>query len=256
MSQRKKYPALFVGLVVLLAVVLVFLSRILPCMIAPPFTGKDRAAYQRQLEWPVYIEESFEDDQIHDPAADWGLGYEFSDNYDFTRSLGNEQYYLGIEFFSPDSRITVKWLITEQPLEDFVLTAYFKPFELGFPERIDYGFIFNYQDDEIYYTVTISEGEKINVARTYQGNRKLIFSTKSTQEVIRPDEFNQLTLSFEGGQGLVFINEQYITQFKDTRIRQGQLGFVLEVPPGPSGFGTIHIDNVTLRVPGEASEGN
>lgn len=253
MSQRKKSPAFFVVLVVLLAIVLVFLSRILPRVIAPPFTKKDRAAYQRQLQWPVYLEESFDDDQFC-AAADRTGGYEFFDDYDFTWSECNAQYYWQIDFFSPESHINAKGLLGDQPLEDFVLTANFTKLT-GYSKRFDYGFIFNYQDDENYYSLTINDGGEINIARTYQGDRKLIFTTIFAPEVTRTDRFDQLTLSFEDGQGLIFLNEQYIAQFKDTRIPQGHLGFVVEIPSGPSGSIIIYIDNITLRVPDQIGGG-
>lgn len=226
------------------------LSLILPRMLVRPFTEEDRAALQRQLEWPVYIEESFDNEQIHDSDsdADWGLGYEYHDDYDFYRELVEGKYSWWVDFYTTECCVDAKWMITRQPVEDFVLSTDFQKYEGG--EGPTYGVVFHYQDEDNYYTLDYNDIGNLSVEIVYQGEWAVIFTTHSqVKRAIQPFEANRLVLSVENGQGLILINDQYIGQFHDTRIPQGHLGFIVGSPYNRTGTVVIDIDNITLRIP-------
>ncbi len=235
---------------VVLIVAADLLSIMLPRMIVRPFKEEDRAALQRQLQWPIYIEESFDNDQIHDSDAnvDWGLGYEYADDYDFYRELVDDQYSWWLDFYTTECCVDAKWMITRQPVEDFVLTTDFQKHDGG--DGPTYGVVFHYQDEDNFYTLDYNDIGNLTVEYVYQGEWGVIFTNNSrVKSAIQPFEVNRLVLSVEDGQGLILINDQYIGQFNDMRIPQGYIGYIVGAPYNRADTVIVGMDNITLRLP-------
>lgn len=210
-----------------------------------PFSQADRAALERQRLWPVYIEETFDDDQVH-TDADWGLGSESVEDFDAYRELIDGQYVVWVDFWTSSRRTRSYQLITRKNLTDFILSVDFEKQAGGEPHL--YGVVFHYQDAGNFYTLTFDDNDYLSVEAWYQNKQQDVFVNVFRQNVIRPFQRNSLELSFEDGHGLLWVNGQYVGQFDDTRIPRGRLGFVVGAPY--DGYSAeVSVDNVELRTP-------
>ncbi|MBN1123291.1 MAG: hypothetical protein JXJ17_19625 [Anaerolineae bacterium] len=218
-----------------------------PRMVSPRYSEEDRLALDRQLQWPVLVREDFEDKRL-DSDADWALGDEYADNYDVYRELYEGQYFCSVAFYTAGCCEESPWLITQQSVEDFVISADFTKYSSD--DGPSYGFIYHYQDAENFYAVTFNDVKNLTVEVIYQGEWQVIF-TKSFHSAILPFERNRLRLSVEDGVGRILINDQYVGRFDSSRLPQGHLGFVIGSPYERADVVTLGIDNVTLRTPDE-----
>jgi hypothetical protein len=240
-----------IGIGTIITVVL-FLA-VAGCMLYPfvapffsrPFSQTDQAVLKRQREWPIYIEETFDNDQTH-TDADWGLGIESADDFEAYRELVDGKYFTWVDFWTSDRHVKSYHLITHESLSDFILSVDFEKPTGGEPHP--YGVIFHYQDAGNFYMLTFDDNDYLSVEAWYQNRQEVLFVNVFHQNAIRPFQRNNLVLSFEDGHGLLLVNDQYVGRFDDTRFARGGLGFVVQLPYDDYAA-DISIDNVELRTP-------
>jgi Tol biopolymer transport system component len=131
----------------------------------------------------------------------------------------------------------------------------------------NYGLIFGHSDDN-YYVFAIQDSGYYNV-HVWNADKWNLILPLSWSNAIKPGEVNRLMVLAEGGTFKLFINNEFVQEFQDSTLRDGDVGLMLNplegpgpIPPKPDGISkvsahltssnstsTAEFDNFEVRAP-------
>lgn len=140
---------------------------------------------------------------------------------------------------------TTWWLRPElDPVTDFALSIEAQRVE-GDKEN-GYGVVFRLQEGYSYYRFIINDLQQFEVARIINNEVETIIPLRDTP-IIKPDSNNKLTVISNKSHFLLYINDQYLDEFTDNSLAQGQIGIIITIKAGKNG--SFSYDNLELRTP-------
>lgn len=114
------------------------------------------------------------------------------------------------------------------------------------PDTADFGFIFHEDEDSNFYYFGISNGGEYVLYMLYGEWSTLIDWTGT--ELIQPFGSNRITVIGEGSHFTFFINDQYLTEFTDDTIPEGNTALAVELSQ-EGDQAVFEFDNLELRKP-------
>jgi len=187
-------------------------------------------------EWKIVLEDNFDSNNN-------GWGTETTDGERATSIITVSDGKYSWDISTHDLDITWEAANT-RPLGDFAMSVDVK--QIGGPDTAEVGLTFredaNYYD---YYFGINNQGEYFLLIY-YDEWITLIDYSKS--ELIRPNETNRLTVIAEGSHFTFFINDQYVAEYTDERIKNGNVG-LFSVLYDANQQAVFEFDNFELRAP-------
>ena len=132
----------------------------------------------------------------------------------------------------------------EETLKNFYLSVEAR--QVQGPDTADFGLIFREDKDSNFYYFGISNGGEYVLYMLHGEWSTLIDWTET--ELIQPGGSNRITVIGEGSHFTFFINDQYLTEFTDDTIPEGNTALAVELSE-EGDQGVFEFDNFELRKP-------
>lgn len=194
----------------------------------------------QSASWHVLFSDTFDGQQKE--KSRWNTGNETDEFSDYTLEFKEGKYIWSVTskeevFLSNSPR-------TASSVTDFHLSAELKLASGSYKPRYGLTFRENLSGD-LYFFGIYGEGFMVDIYHNQAWSR-IIDYTKSS--AILPEEANLLTIIAEGSHFTYFINNQYVGEMTDDRIKEGIVGFGLAFPLGDL-QNSFEFDNFSLRIP-------
>lgn len=187
-------------------------------------------------QWSILFSDTFDEDQNY-----WPIENASDENYDDILEIKDGKYLWSFTSKNSFSAITSPTIVD---VTDFHLSADLK-LTSGTYKPV-YGLVFRDNvNGDLYKFGIYGEGFMVDMYYN-QVWTSLIEYTKSS--AISPQETNRLTVIAEGPHFTFFINNQYVAEVTDDHIKDGIVGFGVDVPIGGL-QNSFEFDNFVLRIP-------
>lgn len=187
-------------------------------------------------EWPIIFSDTFDENQNIWPIENTS-GSEYDDILEIKEGKYLWSFTSKKEFFARTTPIVL-------PVTDFHLSADLK-LTRGTYKPV-YGLVFrDNSNGDLYKFGVYGEGFVVDMYYN-QAWTSLIEYTKTS--AISPQESNRLSIIAEGSHFIFFINDQYVAEMTDDHIKDGVVGFGVDVPLGGL-QNSFEFDNFELRAP-------
>ena len=173
----------------------------------------------------------------------WYTGEDEDDLMKGSWSIQDGQYQISLE--AKDAFSQWMWPDPDPQVNDFYLGVRMD-FVEG-PDGMDGGLIFRRQEDGSFYLFDVTAGGDFAVYM-YTGSEWVTISEASFTENFKAGGINLLEAVGEGDKYTLFINGQKVVSFRDDRLQQGGIGFLIGLA-SPGDKGAFTIDDVVVRSP-------
>jgi pSer/pThr/pTyr-binding forkhead associated (FHA) protein len=203
--------------------------------------------------WETYQPGTYINEFTINIAANIDKGYLYQDDFESdgghwgeldldevrTRIEGSA---LHIELYQPSINAINNF--REREFEDFTITCYAR--SLGDTPGM-YGIIFRSQDDQNHYFFQVTDQRYYRLGKKTNETIDIIPWT-TTAFISGQGESNKLTVTMEGDQILVYINDQQVVDIRDSTFQSGGLGLVAGSPAEFNGYHAV-FDQVSIEAP-------
>lgn len=187
-------------------------------------------------QWPILFSDTFDKDQNY-----WPIENSSGESYDDILEIKDGKYLWSFTSKNSFSAITTPTVID---VTDFHLSADVK-LTSGTYKPV-YGLVFRDNvNGDLYKFGIYGEGFMVDMYYN-EAWTSLIEYTKSS--AISPQETNRLTVIAVGPHFTFFINDQYVAEATDDHIKDGIVGFGVDIPVGGL-QNSFEFDNFVLRTP-------
>lgn len=188
-------------------------------------------------QWIVLLSDTFDANENQ-----WMVGTDDDEYANITREIENGKY----RWDATAHKGFTGWVGLEtKSVSDFYLTLQAR--EAKNPTQGDYGLIFREDQDGNFYYFAINHDQAYFVSLNYNGEWINLITPTHSQE-IRPVGFNHLTIVGQGSHFIFFINDQYVADITDDRIKTGTTALAISLS-NTDDQTIFEFDNVELRVP-------
>lgn len=187
-------------------------------------------------QWPILVSDSFDSNQNI-----WNTESVSNEDYSYAFNIKEGKYVWSL---TSKMGAFIRTYAGVAPVSNFYLSAELKLTKGTY--KPDYGLVFRENPvGDFYYFGIYGEGFVVNIYNN-QAWSEIIEYTKSS--AILPQEANLLTVIAEESHFMFFINNQFVSEITDDRIKEGNAGFGVGFPKGDL-QNTFEFDNFILRVP-------
>lgn len=187
-------------------------------------------------QWPILFSDTFDEDQNN-----WPIENASGEEYDDILEIKEGKY---LWSFTSKKEFFARTTPTVISVSDFHLSADLK-LTSGTYKPV-YGLVFrDNPNGDLYKFGIYGEGFLVDMYHN-QAWTSLIEYTKSS--AISPQETNRLTIIAKGSHFIFFINDQYVAEMIDDHIKEGVVGFGVDIPVGGL-QNSFEFDNFVLRIP-------
>ncbi len=195
------------------------------------------AALLAASHWPIILYDDFGAD-----VNDWSSGDYSDELIEGNRQIADGQYLWEATALGG----VVWWSIPEtSSVSDLYLTV--EAQQTGGTTESQYGLLFRRVDRDNYYLFRIRDDGDYQFRMRYEGEWQTLISWTESS-TIQPGEVNRLTVVAEGSHFIFYINNQYVAEYDDSRLSNGQSGLLLGLDE-ESDTATFEFDNFELRAP-------
>jgi hypothetical protein len=187
--------------------------------------------------WPIVLYEDFSANTYN-----WPVGEYSDERVTGSRTLADGKY----TWEATALEGVVWWSIPNmEPLSDLYLSVEVQMIEGS--EEIEYGVIFRRVDRDNYYVFRIQGDREYQLRMRYAGEwETLIEWTEST--AIGAGQANRLTVIAEGSHFSLYINDQLVDEYDDSRLDSGEAGLLIGLDKaGDKAF--FEFDDFEVRAP-------
>lgn len=171
----------------------------------------------------------------------WDTGTSSDDRSKSIITMADGKYNWDISTYDFD----INWEISNaKPVGDFITSVEAK--QISGPETAEYGLLFRLNSDYYSYYFGINNKGEYFLDLYYDNWSTLIGRTKS--KLIHPNEANRLTVLAEGSHFIFFINDQFVAEYTDDRIKNGRMG-LFSILDQSEQQAVFEFDNFELRAP-------
>lgn len=188
-------------------------------------------------QWDLLLSEGFDINENQ-----WAVGTEDDENANITRQLENGKYRWDV---TAHKEFIGQMEMETKSIGDFYLTVEAR--EVKNPTRGAYGLIFREDQDGNFYYFAINHQREYFVSLYYHGAR-IDLITPMFSQAIRPVGSNRLTIVGQDSHFIFFINNQYVAEVTDDRIKIGITGLAVSLSNADDQT-LFEFDNVELRLP-------
>ncbi len=189
------------------------------------------------LSWPLLLRDGFDVNE-----NDWSTGDYSDELIEGSRRITDDKYH----WEATASGGVVWWSIPElDTVSDLYLTVEGK--QIGGDTDSQYGVIFRRADRDNYYIFRIRDDGDYQLRTRYEGEWETLIGWTESY-LIQAGAVHRLAVVAQGSQFTFYINDQYVDEYTDTKLSEGQVALVIGLDD-EGDTGTFEFDNFEVRAP-------
>ena len=200
------------------------------------------AAYQSLItsmpdQWNVVMNDTFDSNK-----NDWLVEKDSTDDYATTTYEITDGVY---RWTSTAKKPYIGWVrVDDKQYGDLYMSVDIQ--QTSGPNSADFGIILREDDNSNFYYFGISNDGQYSFL--VYDNEWITLQDWTVTDLIRPDEINKLSVLAQGSQFVFFINDQYLAEFTDDKISQGQIALAVELA-NENDQAVFEFDNLLIQTP-------
>jgi hypothetical protein len=188
-------------------------------------------------QWPILVSDPFDANN-----NDWPVGTNKDEYGKLTREIKEGKYHWD---WTAYGNFIERVRIDTEPLTNFYITI--EAAQISGSRTADYGLTFRVDPYGNLYYFGINEDKQFLIARLYDNKWSSLIDWTFSPAILA-DKPNRLTVIANSDDFIVFINNQFVAEFHDDKIRKGRTALAAELHLEDA-QAVFEFDNVELRVP-------